>query len=807
MYKNYIKILFRQLMKDRAYSMINLGGLAIGLSAVLLIVIYVQFESSYDNDLPQSDHLYRVNLTSFADGNLVESSSRTSPAMGITFKEEVTGVDEFSRVVILGEVIAGHKKDFIREKDIFLVDEQYLDFFDIDLTLGQTDAMAEPLKVLISEDISQKVFGEENPLGKELDINSTNLDGTVAFEIIGVFKSPPSNRHIKPQILLSYATLHHFVGKDIDRSFDWLNLYTFLKLSPQIDVQHVNSQINASLVQHHGENLKASQTDWDLHLQPVNSIHTTTAYTGEYEQGVDGSKLKYFIWIAAFVLLMVYLNSINIANARAQNRSKEIGVRKVSGGSKGQLFSQFMLESLVVNFIAVFSAAIFIRIFGSHIISLLDLNLPMEVLYLGNHIYLLLVLWIFGTLVAGVYPALVLTSFSPSQSLKGLLKYKLKTAFARPLLVSQLVFCLIILSGVLTVYYQLAHMRNQELGISLEDKIVVRSPMLFTEGSGNYQKVIQQHFNQITGVNGVGVSNEIPGNEVYWRSDQFFREGSEKSGIMYTMLNVGDNYFDIFDIALKAGRYFNTELEEGSEAIINEKAREALGYESNEAALGQKLMYSGWGEAAGVDIVGVVDDYRQQGVHVAVNPMVLNYAPGDLNYYIVDIEQGVMANVLPRLEATFKELFPASPFDYYFLDEHFDKQYKSETQFVQLFGLAALVAVIIAIMGIIGVSTQLIIQRSKEVSIRKILGASIGSVFYLISKEYFSWLAICFAAGIPLSYYLFSNWLDNFLVRIDLGWWFFSVPALVIVFIFISSTVFQTVKTALINPAETLKSE
>jgi len=665
--------------------------------------------------------------------------------------------------------------------------------------------MEDPLKVMISEEMSQKVYGKENPMGKTLDINSTNFDGTVSFEVVGVYKSPAANRHLRPQILLSYATLHHFIGKEIDASYEWLNLYTFLKLPPQTDVGKVNEQINASLAQHHGEKLKAAHLEWELHLQPVPGIHTSTAYSGEYEQGVDGSKLKYFVWIAAFVLLMVYLNSINIANARALNRAKEIGVRKVSGGSKKQLFFQFMLESCVINFIAVSVAAIGVFLLGEQLLTFL--GLPFHVLYTTQTFSALIGLWLFGTIASGVYPAMVLTSFSPSQSFKGVLKFKLKTAFARPLLISQLVCCLLILSGILTVYFQLSHMRKQELGITLEDKIIVRSPMLFTEGSGNYQKVIQQHFNRIAGVEGVGVTNEIPGNEVYWKSDQFFREGAEKSGIMYTMLNVGDNYFDVFDISLKAGRYFNTDLEEGSEAIINEKAREALGYETNEAALGQKLMYSGWGEPAGVDIVGVVDDYRQQGVHLPVNPMVLNYAPGDLNYYIVDVVPGTIDKVLPELEATFGELFPASPFDYYFLDEHFDKQYKSEAQFVQLFGLAALVAVIIAIMGIIGVSTQLIIQRNKEVSIRKIMGASFGNVFYMISKEYLYWLAICFSIGIPLSYYLFSQWLDGFLIRIELGWWFFAFPGLMVTLIFIGSTIFQTVKIALVNPAHTLKSE
>ncbi|WP_114749777.1 ABC transporter permease [Pleomorphovibrio marinus] len=807
MLRNYLKILFRQLIKNKAYSFINIGGLAIGISAVLLILIYVQFEKSYDADLKLADRLYRVNLTSFSDGNLVESSSRTSPAMGSVFKEEVPAVSEFSRVVILGEVIAGHEEEFVREENIFLADAHFVDFFDLNLLRGSDERMQEPLKAMISDQISSKLFKETDPIGKMLEINSTNFDGTVAFEIIGLYESPPANRHLKPEIVISYASLYHFVGKEIDQSFDWLNLYTFLKLEGQQDISSLDEQLNAILQKNQGDKLKSTQTDWQVNLQPVNQIHNSTVYIGEYEQGVDGKKLHYFIWIAAFILLMVYLNSINIANAKAMNRTKEIGVRKVSGGSKYQLFFQFMMESLIVNFMAVILAGLIIGTIGSQLVERLNLDLPNATFSIQAYHPLLWSLWIFGTLVSGIYPAVILTSFSPANALKGTLKFKLKTAFARPLLISQLVFCLIILSGILTVYFQLNHMRAQNLGISLTDKIVVRSPMLFIEGSGNYQEQIQQHFGQLPGVKNVAASNEVPGNEVYWRSDQFFREGGTKNGTMYTMLNVGNHYFDVFGIGFKAGRDFNTALEQGQEAVINEKAREALGFQTNADAVGQKLMFTGFGEPRGVEIVGVIDDYRQQGVNVAVNPMVLNYSSGDLNYYIVEVERGQMAQVLPQLETLFQTHFPSSPFEYYFLDEHFEKQYKSEQQFVQIFGMAALVAIIIAVMGIFGVSTQLIIQRNKEVSIRKILGASFGNVFYLISKEYLTWLGICFAMGIPLSYHLFSGWLDNIITKIPLDWWFFTLPPLAVLVIFICATIFQTVKVSLVSPVETLKNE
>ncbi len=803
MLKNYIKIFFRQLFKNKAYSFINIGGLSIGIAATLLIMLYVKFEQSYDADLTHTDRLYRLNLTSSAEGKLIERSTRTSPAMGQMAVDEVPAVEAFSRVPIMGEVIAGQGEDFIREDQIFLTDSNYFDFFDLEIKQGSIAPMSQPLKAMLSETTAEKIYGNSDPTGQVLEINSTNFDGTVEFEVVGVFESLPENRHLQPQILVSYATLHHFIGKQVDQSFDWLNIYTYLKVNDNANIEDTQNRINAALQARHGEALKSAGTDWDLDLQSVDQIHTTTQYVGEYNTGIDGAKLKYFIWIGAFVLLMVYLNSVNITNARALNRAREIGVRKVTGGNKSQLFLQFMLESLLINLIAVTIAAAIILLSGNLLVEALTLNLPASVFELNQLYQPLIILWLAGTVLSGIYPATVLTSFSPSAVLKGTLTFKLKNTFARPLLVVQLVFCLIILSGVLTIYYQFDYMKNQKLGLSLQDKIVVRSPKLFIEGSGNYYEKMSNELTKIPAVKTVASAREIPGNEVYWRTDNVHQEGKAKNGSMYDILHVGKNYFDVFDIQLLSGRYFNTDLERGEEAILNEKSLAALGFDKAEDAIG--VMLESNGET--IPIVGVVGNYRQQGVNNQMNAMVLHYSPGDLFYYILDIKQGEAETVLPAIAVAFNKLFPTSPFDYYFLDEHFDKQYKSELQFVKLFSLAAIMAILIAVMGIVGVTTQLIIQRNKEISIRKIMGASFTDVLALVSKEYLIWLSICFAIGIPLSYYLFSSWLDNFLVRVDLGWWFFAIPVLLITIIFIGSTLYQTLKAAWVNPADTLKNE
>ncbi|MBB6327552.1 putative ABC transport system permease protein [Algoriphagus iocasae] len=803
MLQNYFKILFRQLYVQRWNSLIHIGGLAIGISAVLLIMIYVKFEKSYDSDLDASDQLYRVNLTTLAKGELEESSARTSPAMGETFAKEIAAVEDFSRVVILGEVIAGIEEQFVREEDIFIVDQNYFEFFDTKLLKGNFATMAEPLKVMLSQATSQKIFGDKNPLGKTLEINSTNFDGTVEFEVAGVFESPPANRHIKPEILISYATLHHFIGKGIDQSYDWLNLYSFLKLTPDASIPETEKAINESLQQHYGENLKTSNTAWNLSLQPVNTIHTTLDYSGEYEKGVDGKNLRYFLWIGVFVLLMIYLNSINISNSKALSRAKEIGVRKVSGGNRFQIFFQFLFESFLINFLAVVLAAVLVFSAGKVLNNVLGLDLPESVFQVDSIAGYLIGFWVLGTLLSGIYPAIVLTSFSAAGALKGTLKFKLKSAFARPLLISQLVFCLIIITGVLTVYMQLEFMRDQKLGVNLEDKVVFRSPMLYIEGSGNYQEQIQNSVGSLNAVKSIGATNEIPGNEVYWRSEDFHVEGKKNNGVMYSMLDVGEGYFDVFDIQFLAGKPFNTSLEKGKEAIINKKAMNALGFDKAEDAIGRQLEFGN----SSVPIVAVVDDFRQQGVNVEVEPLVLNFSKGDLKYYVVDYEGSNPEQVLQEIESVFKKSYVSSPFEYYFLDEHFDKQYKSEQQFVMLFGLASIVAILIAIMGVLGVTGQLALQKNKELSIRKILGASAGEILKLISGEYLIWLSICFLAGIPISYLLLSGWLENFQLQVTLSWWFFVLPAISILLLFLATTGYQTFKAIFINPAEFLKDE
>ena len=800
---NYFKILWRQLFADKTNSLIHIGGLAIGISTVLVILIYVRFEHSFDADLKVSDQLYRVNLTSFSNDELVEKGARTSPAMGETFAKEVAAVEDFSRVVILGEVIAGFDEKFVREDNIFLTDQQYFEFFDTKLIQGDFTKMGQPLKAMISQTISEKIFGDTNPIGKTLEINSTNFDGTVDFEVVGVFDAAPANRHLRPEILISYATLHSFIGKEIDQSYDWLNQYTFLKLSPEASIRETEKAINESLQRHYGENLKSSNTNWNLSLQPVSNIHTSLEFVGEYEKGVEGKNLIYFLLIGVFVLLMIYLNSINISNAKALSRAKEIGVRKVSGGNRLQIFGQLMFESFLTNLLATTIAAIFVFSVGEMLNALLGLGLPISIFQFESIAIYLAGFWIFGTILSGIYPAIILASFSPAGALKGTLKFKLKSAFARPLLVSQLVFCLVIITGVLTVYKQLEFMREQKLGLSLEDKLVFRSPMLFVEGSGKYQEQIKNSIGSLNSVKKIAATNEIPGNEVYWRSDEFQVQGKDTNGAMFTMLNVGEGYFNVFEIEFLAGKSFNTAFEQGNEAIINKKALSALGFKKPEDAIGQQLSYGN----STVPIIAVVEDYRQQGVNVDIEPMVLNYSPGDLNYYAVDFTGSDPAKTLQEIESIFKETYPSSPFEYYFLDEHFDKQYKSEQQFVKIFGLASFVAIIIAVMGILGVTNQLILQKNKELSVRKILGASPVQILNLISGEYLIWLAICFVIGIPFSYFILAGWLEGFQVQISLGIWFFIFPALTILLLFLATTLYQTAKAVFINPAKILKDE
>lgn len=783
--------------------MVHIGGLSIGITAVLIILIYVRFEQSYEADLPDADQLYRLNLTTVAQDGLVETSARTSPAMGETFAKEIAAVEDFSRVVILGEVIAGFEEQFVREDNIFLTDRNYFEFFDVKLTKGDFGKMDQPLKAMISQTISERIFGDKNPVGKTLEINSTNFDGTVDFEITGVYQSLPANRHLKPEILISYATLHHFIGKEIDQSYDWINQYTYLKLAPNADIFSTEEAMNASLETHFGETLKSRNSKWDLSLQPIQSIHTSLDYTGEYEKGIDGKKLGYFIWIGVFVLLMIYMNSINILNSKALLRAKEIGVRKVSGGNRTQIFIQIMMESLLINLLATGFAAVFVMVVGSSLNSLLNLELPNSVFQFQEYLFPLVGFWLIGTFISGIYPSFLLTSFTAANALKGSLKFKLKSAFARPLLVVQLVFCLVIIAGMLTLYKQLDFMRSQQLGINLENKLVFRSPMLFIEGSGNYQEQIKNSIGSLNSIKKIGATNEIPGNEVYWRSDEFKIEGKEKNGIMFTMLDVGSGYFDVFGIEILAGKPFNESIERGSEAIINKKALAALGFETPEEALGENLEYRN----SKVPIIGVVDDFRQQGVKVEVEPLVLNYAKGDLNYYAVDFGNEDPAQVLEEIETVFKKSYPSSPFEYYFLDEHFDKQYKSEQQFVKLFGLASIVAILVAVMGILGVTSQLVLQRNKELSIRKILGASPAEILQLISGEYLIWLSICFLVGVPFSYLLLSTWLENFQVQISLGWWFFILPPVSILGMFLATTCYQTLKAIFVNPSETLKNE
>jgi putative ABC transport system permease protein len=477
-------------------------------------------------------------------------------------------------------------------------------------------------------------------------------------------------------------------------------------------------------------------------------------------------------------------------------RAKEVGIRKVVGAHRSQLILQFFLEALLVNAIALFLGITFLQLATPFFSDLFDVQLSFITdshpeMWIGFGVFILLL--VFGS---GFYPAFVLSQYKPAKVLKGnFIKGKSGTLLRKSLVSGQFTIAVILIALTLTAALQIRYMQEQSLGFHPEQVVVVKSPKAYDYGYGNNFSGFQQKISALAQVKSVSGSGAVPGQEIYWYNDQVTVNGEQTSGV-FSMLPVAQNYFTQYNIPLVSGRLFTEASRE--KWVINETAMHLLGFENAEQAVGQQLNNG--------EILGVVQDFHHESLKTAIAPM-LFFCSQAFNYYTVKIETGQIANTLAEIEAAYIELFPGSPYDYFFLDEFFNRQYKAEHQFNSLFSLFSGLAIFIACLGLFGLSSYTATQRTKEIGIRKVLGASVNNIVTLLSKDFMKLVLMASLLALPLAYWVIHRWLGNYAFRIEITWWLLLVPVVAVLLIALASVIFQTIRTALTNPAKSLRYE
>jgi putative ABC transport system permease protein len=805
MFRNYFKIAWRNMMRHKAYSGINILGLSIGIAACLLILQYVSYELSYENFQVNKDRIYRVRQDRYNKGKISTQWAAGAYAVGNSFKDAIPEIEDYVKVIQNGRVTAEINNQPLKIEKVYFATNSFFHVFTYSLIAGnKNNSLKEPFTAALSETTAKKIFGSTNVVGKTLELNRNSN-----YKITAVYKDAPANTQLKPDMLLSYPTFVKFVGpnNNPDAAWEWDGCLTYILLHKGANPAAVEKKFPPIVEKFAGADMKKYNAAVTYLLQPLTSIHLNSHYMEEPEANGDGKTVYLLLGIALFIVVIAWVNYINLATARAITRAREVGVRKAIGSQRRQLVVQFLSESALLNGFAIIIALLIVllaipgfnRLSGQH----LSFSLFSEVNFWIGLISLFLV----GVFFSGLYPAFVLSGFRPIEVLNGKMTSTKQSALLRKsLVVFQFAASLFLLIGTITVYRQIQYMRKQSLGINIDQTLVVNAPIVGID-STFLQKMtaFKQELQQQSSIHSVTVSTSIPGEAVGWNAGGIKLVGADESAAnQYRVIGVDYDYIKTYGLKLIAGRPFSKEFGSDKHSVIfNRKGIEQLGFTKPAEALGKKIDF--WGDQYTIE--GITENFHQQSLREAYEPLILRLIPDVNGFMSVKTNAAKASETISAVKAEWKKFFPGNTFEYFFLDDHFDEQYKADQRFGQVFTLFTSLAILVACLGLFGLASFTTLQRTKEIGIRKVLGASVINILNLLFREFALLLLIAFIIAAPVAWFTTSNWLQGYAFRIGLQWTYFVLPFAMIIAIALITVSFQSIKTAIANPVKSLRTE
>jgi putative ABC transport system permease protein len=817
MLKSFLHIAVRNFTKRKGYSVLNLVGLTIGITCCLLIFEYVAHERSYDNFHENADRIFRVQESDYQNGRFEVSWATTSPAVGPALKKDFPEIENFCRLYHLPLLLSNDARHAtFNENKTYIADAAALTIFHLPLVQGNpATALAGTNKIVISEDLARKYFGTDNPLGKML--TNRNSGNSISLQVTGVFKSLPSNSHLVLDVLISYPTLHQSFGAGnasqdpTEMAWTWNDYYTYIELKKGTDPAAIGQKLRPFIDRHYNslpEN-KAHNDFNTLDLFALTDIHLYSHYGEEAEANGDGASVAFLFLIAFFIAAIAWINYINLATARSLERAREVGVRKVLGALRTDLIGQFLVESLLLNGLALLLAVIIAWVLSPWFNQLTGRTIHSPFFLPARYWEIFAGLFVGGTFLSGIYPAFVLSRYHPVAVLKGLFKNTAGGQFLRKgLIVGQFAASILLIAGTIIVFNQVRYMRSQRLGIDIGQTLVLSGVGSMNDTTfRSIAPSFKTDLLQIKDVKGITGSSNVMGQEITWSTNWQRLGGASKTN--YTLLHLGTDYDFVrnYNVKIIAGRAFSPEFPTDKHAVLlNESAVRELGYAKPEAAIGQLLH----GSQTGIDtvhVIGVVADYHHEGLQKTIHPLALLLRTGPPDFYSVKINTGNTPQTITAIKKVWDSHFPADPFHYFFLDEFYNHQYTENERFGAVFGLFAALAIVIACLGLLGLSAYNVIQRTKEIGIRKVLGASGQHLLFLLSRDFLLLVVLALVIAVPLTWLAMDNWLKAFAYRIRIGWWVFAAAGLLAFAIALLTVAIQSLKTILANPVKSLRSE
>ncbi|MEM8893661.1 MAG: ABC transporter permease, partial [Bacteroidota bacterium] len=802
MLRNNLIITIRNLRKHKGYSAINLLGLAIGMAAGFLILQYVAFELSYDDFHAKKENIYRMRLDRTNAGEIRSQWAAGAAGVGQDIQQDFPEVKSYTRMTkSLADI--SYDQQYYQVDDPYYASEDFFTMFSVPLVSGvDTLVLKDPYTVVLSESLAKKIFKGENPVGKEIKMADQN-----DMVVTGVFEDLPENSHMSFDLLYSFETYVKLTSEKVRTAWQWDGFLTYIELFPGTEASVLEAKLPQWILDTHGEELAEYSACMKFYLQPLDEIHLISDYRGEIKPTGNKTATYFLAVIGLFVLVIAWINYINLTTARSLQRAKEVGIRKTLGSVRRQLIGQFIFESSFLNLIALLIASLvvlyFFPYFNAFAGKTVAYTWPTQpAFWLG-----LSGIFLAGIALSGFYPAVVMSGFKPLVVLRGsFARSKSGNRLREGLVVVQFFASIVLITGTFIVYQQMSHLRSLDLGVKIDQTLIVETPnfqsdSVYATRYSIFENLVQNE----SFVKGLAESTSTPGNTPPWNAGGLrLLSQLEQESNQYRVMGMDADFIDFYGLEVIAGRGFDASYgAEEENVIMTERAMRLAGMTNPEDLMKEKLFF--WGDT--FNIVGVVKDYRQESPKAEYDALIFRYFEHPGGFYSIDLSGSDMQNIISTVEGHWTEAYANKPFNYYFLDDHYNEQYKAELRFGSIFGLFSGLAIFVACLGLFGLASYMTSLRVKEVSIRKVLGAANDKLWLLLTTDFLKLVGISILLSIPLTYYLMGEWLENFATRIGLNVWLFFVPAVVLVVIALATVSYHTLRVIFTNPSENLKYE
>ncbi len=818
MIRNYLKITLRTLWKSRLYTGIQVLGLVLGMTACLLLLDYVGFQMSFDRFHAGSDRIYRLINDRYQDGKRVQLGTITYPSVGPAMQREFPEIEQATRLFYNGDLLVRRGGEIDRVENALFVDRHFLEMFSFRMLAARQDTLlARANEVVLTRRLADRYFPEAAGNYSEVLGRSLRFDRREdPYEIVGVLEEVPANSTLQFDLLISYETVIRYIGPDADEHWQWSDFYHYFKLREGAEVDALEAKF-AGFSQRHFRGQEVSGSEEHFYLQPMHEAHLHSDDL-EYEIGqtANGQAIWALLIIAFFILIIAWMNYVNLTSVRAVERAREVGIRKVVGARRRQLIGQFLTEALLVNGISLLLALQLLQLVRPWFGRIVGFSTEEVGLfrYAEIHTSLLLTAAVLagaGILISGAYPAWLLSGQQMSDVLKGGFRGPQRSQWVRQgLVVFQFTASIALIAGTLLVYRQIRFLNEKDLGLQVEQVLMVDPPQLsqwdstFIERMNSFKEALTAY----PEIRSATTSSRVPGQGTGRIFDLQLTGSPTDQTYMSNFIHADYGYADTYGLRPVAGRFFrpsdhSPDPEQIRSVVVNEALTGLLGFAAPQEAVGRQLRF--WGRD--MTVVGVVPDFHQRSLHHHIEPLVFMPFYGTQNPLSVRIAGKNIPATVALISTLYDRFFPGNAFEYRFVDELFQKQYESDRQFGRVLSFFTIVAIFIAVLGLFGLAAFSIALRTKEVGVRKVLGASVVQLVRLLSGDFLRLVLIALLCGLPLAYYGIRLWLNNFAYEQRPAWWIFVATALLVFILAFATVSMHAIRAAYRNPVEALRNE